>query len=59
MKITVKHRRAAIVGYWRSGAKLRQISELTGFSLYKIEQIINNHKNKDNEHRNRKNRQQH
>jgi acyl carrier protein len=41
--------RSAIIGYWRSGAWLTEISNITGFNLEEIEEIIINYKKQNME----------
>ena len=40
------NQKAAIIGYWRSGASLNAIAGITGVSIEEIEIIIKVYKNK-------------
>jgi len=39
--------KAAIIGYWRCGAKPHEISQITDLSMQEIEEIIFNYKTKN------------
>ncbi len=49
--ITVDHIKSAIIGYWRSGAGLKQITEISGLDILKIIRIISDHEAKSNDNR--------
>jgi hypothetical protein len=48
MKIKTQHIKSAIIGYWRSGAEIMDISLLLGISYSEIEQIIVSYSLKEN-----------
>ena len=37
---------SAIIGHWRNGASLLEISLVTGYSNFEIEKVIKNHERK-------------
>jgi len=46
MYLLNKYEKAAIIGYWRSGATSEQISVITGFFFWQIEKVISEYQNK-------------
>jgi hypothetical protein len=47
MNATVNNLMAAIIGYWRSGAKHYDISQITDLSMQEVEEIIFNYTTKN------------
>lgn len=39
-EITTDHEKAAIIGYWRSGASMMEISAISGYPVWLVEKII-------------------
>lgn len=39
-EVTMKHIKAAIIGYWRCGASIELISEIMGLSKQEVEIIL-------------------
>jgi hypothetical protein len=43
VKVTTEYEKAAIIGYWRSGASWMEIAAILGYPVWMVEKIVNDY----------------